>query len=223
MPASDVEHLVANLSQPDIDRMSPSSLDLPALRDVRAIVDRLIADQEIRVPDHGAAGRVIWITGLSGAGKTTLAGLLARRFAECDDPCIVLDGDVLRALLAPSAGHDREHRLRLARTYSFLCREIADRGLTVICATVSMFHSVQEWNRDNMPLYTEIYLRVPLAELRRRDPKGLYARASAGLQANIVGVDVVAEEPKQPDLTIDYGPNFTPADALARVVEHLNS
>jgi adenylylsulfate kinase len=149
---------------------------------------------------------VIWITGYSGAGKTTVAEATRRLLDEKGQTCVVLDGDRLRAVLAPDAGHSPEERLRLALTYSRLCKELADQGLTVICATISMFEEVWAWNRANMVAYLEVYLRVPLAERAARDPKGLYARNTK----DMVGVDVALAEPTAPHLTID---NCGPLDA----------
>jgi adenylylsulfate kinase len=147
-------------------------------------------------------GRVFWITGLSGAGKSTVAGHLVRRFRDHAVPAILLDGDRLRAAIAPKAGHGESDRRALAFAYARLCGELAGQGFVVVCATVSMFQVVRDWSRASVRGYREIYLRVPLSEIRARDPKGLY-RAGA---ADVVGVDVPAEEPANPDMTIEnYG------------------
>ncbi len=87
-----------------------------------------------------------------------------------------------------------------------LCRLLAEQGADVVCATISLFHEVQRWNRENIPGYHEIYLRVPIDELRRRDNKGIYAGAQRGDTRDVVGLDVPAEAPKAPDLVLDnYG------------------
>lgn len=161
-------------------------------------------------------GRVYWLTGLSGAGKTTVAGLLVARLRQAGIPAVLLDGDRLRAVLAPDAGHSTAEREKLAFTYGRLCAELASQGLAVICATISMFHAVRAWNRAHIPGYREIYLRVPLAERQRRDPKGLYARDAGAM----VGAEAI-EEPASPDLVIDNHDGCTPEAAAAMIWDRL--
>jgi adenylylsulfate kinase-like enzyme/phosphohistidine swiveling domain-containing protein len=151
-------------------------------------------------------GRVFWITGLSGAGKTTVGRELCSRLGAAGRPAIFLDGDALRAAIAEDLDHSAGHRRRSAMRNARLCRLLADQGADVVCATISLFHEVQRWNRANIPGYREIYLRVPVDELRRRDSKGLYAGAQRGDTCDVVGLDVPAEAPEAPDLVLDnYG------------------
>ena len=93
-----------------------------------------------------------------------------------------------------------------------ICRVLSVQGVDVVCATISLLHDVHRWNRVNIPSYHEIYLRVPLEELTRRDPKGLYASARRGELKNVVGLDIPVEEPTIPDLIID---NYGRLDAAA--------
>jgi adenylylsulfate kinase-like enzyme/phosphohistidine swiveling domain-containing protein len=151
-------------------------------------------------------GQVFWITGLSGAGKTTLGRELTRRLRAAGRRVTFLDGDVLRTAIAEDLGHSASHRRRSAMRNARLCRLLAEQGEDIVCATISLFHDVQGWNRENIPGYREIYLRVPVDELRRRDSKGLYASALRGDARQIVGLDVSAEAPEAPDLILDnYG------------------
>lgn len=152
---------------------------------------------------EGSAGRVFWITGLSGAGKTTVGRELWSRLRAAGHPVIFLDGDALRAAIAEDLGHDAGNRRRSAMRNARLCRLLAGQGADVVCATISLFHEVQRWNRENIPGYREIYLRVPIDELRRRDTKGIYAGAQRGDARDVVGLDVVAEPPEAPDLVLD--------------------
>ncbi|MGA8510031.1 MAG: adenylyl-sulfate kinase, partial [Candidatus Sulfotelmatobacter sp.] len=117
-----------------------------------------------------------------------------------------LDGDALRAAIAEDLGHSADNRRRSAMRNARLCQLLAGQGADVVCATISLFHEVQSWNRENIPGYREIYLRVPIDELRRRDSKGIYSGAQGGDARDVVGLDVPAEAPEAPDLVLDnYG------------------
>lgn len=171
-------------------------------------LDRMTVDQ----------GRVVWITGLSGAGKSTVAHMVWQRLRAQGDAAIYLDGDVLREMLGRVDAHTPEQRLELAGTYARICHALAAQGMTVVCSTISMFHSVRRWSRANTPRYVEVYLRVPADELRRRDPKGLYARRDG----KMIGVDLPFEEPEAPDLVIDNLSPMTPEMACERIMSTLN-
>lgn len=162
-------------------------------------------------------GRTFWITGLSGAGKTTVANLLRERLLAAGDRPIILDGDRLRAVLGAEGRHDKEERRNLSFTYARLCRELAEQGFTVICATIAMFHDVRAWNRAHIPGYHEIYLRVPAEERLARDPKGLYRKAQEGAIAAMVGLGEPVDEPENPDLVIDNHGHMAPDTAVQQI------
>jgi len=159
---------------------------------------------------HGA---VIWITGLSGAGKSTLAHELVSRLRAQGKTVAMLDGDELRevfdSVTAIAQNHGREGRLALAMQYAHLCRIFASQGLTVVIATISLFRQVHAWNRENLPGYIEVYLKVPVEELRRRDPKGIYRRFDSGDLTNVAGLDLSIDEPEAADWVAEFSPNRT--------------
>ncbi len=171
--------------------------------------------REPRTEEETSPGRVFWITGLSGAGKTTLGRELWSRLRAAGCHAIFLDGDALRAGIAEDLGHKTSDRRRSAMRNARLCRMLAQQGTDVICATISLFHEVQRWNRENIPGYREIYLRVPLDELRRRDQKGIYN----GAKGDVVGIDVVAETPETPDLVLENHGALNVTAAVDRILE----
>ncbi|MCG8547419.1 MAG: adenylyl-sulfate kinase [Alphaproteobacteria bacterium] len=148
------------------------------------------------------AGCVYWITGLPGAGKTTIAQAMHRAFLSRNVTSLVIDGDAVRQVLQRTEDHGLEARKELAQIYGRLCRLVSDQGINVICATVSMFDDVRRWNRTNIPRYVEIYLKAPIDVLAKRDKNGIYGRAKSGELENVLGINADFEEPKNPDLTI---------------------
>ena len=156
------------------------------------------------------SGRVIWITGLSGAGKSTLATEVVRRLRTQGEAVVMLDGDELRevfgAVASNTRNHGREGRLALALQYAHLCRVIANQGLTVVVATISLFREIHTWNRANLPGYFEVYLKMPMVELRRRDPKGIYCRFDAGELSDVAGLDLPIDEPQAADWMVEFAP-----------------
>ena len=151
---------------------------------------------------------------MSGAGKTTVGRELWRRLRAAGRSVFFLDGDALREAVAEDLGHSTADRRKSAMRNARLCKLLSSQGQDVVCPTISMFHKVQRWNRENIPGYREIYLRVPLDELQRRDSKGIYAGAHRGDLRDVVGLDVPAELPEAPDLTLD---NFGELDSMAAV------
>jgi adenylylsulfate kinase len=164
------------------------------------------------------SGIVVWITGLSGSGKSTIARTAAGIMRAQGVTPVVLDGDEFRAAVGDDLGHDHEGRLknayRLARFADYLARQ----DHIVLCATMSLFHEVRAWNRANAPRYLEVYVRVSLEKLIERDPKGLYARARGGLVSGVVGVDLPFSEPAAPDLVLD---NEEPREHVVELAEQV--
>ncbi len=157
---------------------------------------------------------VFWITGLSAAGKTTVGRALADRLWALGRPVLYLDGDVLRGIFPGGDRYSRADRLDLAHRYARLCQEAASQGIDVVCATISMFDAVRAWNRNHIPGYCEVYLRVPVEELKRRDTKNVYQSAT-----DVVGLDLAPELPKTPDIVIDNFADMTPARAVQMILE----
>jgi adenylylsulfate kinase-like enzyme len=171
------------------------------------------------------SGKVIWITGLSGAGKTTLAKQLASTLKQSGYSPVLFDGDSLRDIFGAtnknSGNFSRESRLTLAMKYCQLCKLLSDQGFLVIIATISMFKEVYAWNREYLPDYFEVYMKASLDELRRRDPKGIYYDFDTHVLANVAGLDLPVDEPEFPDFVgnIEEG---LPAGTVKQILASMN-
>ena len=164
-----------------------------------------------------SGGRVYWITGLSGAGKTTLGGLLYGLLAGKKPNVVFLDGDRLRQVFGDDLGHAKQDRLKSAMRNSRLCKMLADQSIDVVCATISMFHECQKWNREQIEGYVEIFLDVPMQILRSRDRKGLYTNDDG----QVMGIHIAEERPLKPDITIINDGSQSPDQLLAALSEQL--
>lgn len=146
---------------------------------------------------------VIWIIGLSGTGKTTLATQVVERIRQLNGKVVLLDGDLIRTLFGNDVDHTIEGRRRNAERLSVLSKFLADQGIHVVAAVLSIFPEWRRWNRENIPNYSEVYIKASMETLLRRDIKNLYARARKGEIVNVVGVDIPFPEPASPDLVIE--------------------
>lgn len=157
-------------------------------------------------------GTVVWITGLPASGKSTLA---ARVRAALAAPSVILDSDDVRDVLG-EAGYDADRRdlfyLRLARLAALL----AGQGLVVLVAATSNLARHRDAARAAAPRYLEVWVRTPLAEVMRRDPKGLYARARRGEAPDLPGVGAPYEAPAAPDVVADGGLDDAAVGAILR-------
>lgn len=160
---------------------------------------------------------VYWITGLSGAGKTTIGRLFYEQMKEQHPNTIFLDGDTLRNVLGDCFGYSQDDRRKCAMCYSRLCAMFEKQDMNVICCTISMFDSVREWNRKNIGHYKEIYIKVSMETLRARDQKGLYSGHTKEKQKEVAGIHVDIEEPKCPDLVLENDGKVTPEEQVKRI------
>jgi adenylylsulfate kinase-like enzyme len=146
---------------------------------------------------------VIWIIGLSGTGKTTLASQVVERIRRLNGKVVLLDGDLIRTLFGNDVDHTIEGRRRNAERLSVLSKFLADQGIHVVAAVLSIFPEWRRWNRESIPDYSEVYIKASMQTLLRRDIKNLYARAAKGEIINVVGVDIPFPEPENPELVIE--------------------
>ncbi len=161
---------------------------------------------------------VIWIIGLSGAGKSTLARELVSKIRNDNQKVVLLDGDIIRSLFKNDVDHSIEGRRRNAERISMLSRFLANEGIHVVGAVLSIFPEWQDWNRENIPDYIEVYLKVSMETLLKREIKNLYGAALKGEIKNVVGVDIPFPEPTKSDLILD---NERGRDEMREFVEQI--
>lgn len=167
-------------------------------------------------------GTVYWLTGLSGAGKTTVGFELVKILENQGKDVVRLDGDLLREVFG-STDYTLEGRKKISFQYSRMCKMLADQGFDVVACVIAMFDEVRKWNRDNIENYIEVYLKVPIEKLIERDQKGLYTKVLNKEAANVMGMDVPFEEPKEPSLIIDNGGALSPREAAERITVNESS
>ena len=165
-------------------------------------------------------GTLYWITGLSGAGKTTISRELYKILKKKKPNVILLDGDELRKIFGVRGAYSAEERLNLGFQYARLCEFLTGQNMDVVCGTLAMFHACRQWNRENIIQYREIYLKVPMEVLRKRDPKKIYSRAEKGELENVVGIDIPFEEPQNPDMIINNDGGQSPDIVARNIYEH---
>ena len=149
-------------------------------------------------------GVCVWFTGLSGAGKSTIAGILADRLERRGRTVTLLDGDVVRTHLSKGLGFSKDDRDTNIRRIGFVASEVVRHSGTVICAVVSPYEATREEVRRQIgsDLFVLVYVATPLEECERRDTKGLYAKARRGEITGMTGIDDPYEPPSLPDVVL---------------------
>ncbi|MBA3896054.1 MAG: sulfate adenylyltransferase subunit CysN [Sphingomonadaceae bacterium] len=165
---------------------------------------------------------VLWFTGLSGAGKSTIANLVEAKLARMNRHTFLLDGDNVRHGLNKDLGFSEADRIENIRRVGEVARLMADAGLIVIAAFISPFRADRDLVRAMLPEgeFVEVFIETPLAEAERRDVKGLYKKARSGALKNFTGIDSPYEPPLDPDVRIDTTA-MTPEQAADAIIEAL--
>jgi adenylylsulfate kinase len=150
----------------------------------------------------GTPAPVLWFTGLSGSGKSTIAERVRRELDRRGVEVEYIDGDALREVF-PRTGFTRDEREEHLRRTGYMASRLAAHGVTVVASFVSPYRESREFIRRLCPGFLEIFVATPLEECERRDVKGLYARARRGEIRNFTGIDDPYEPPEHPELTLD--------------------
>ena len=161
---------------------------------------------------------IIWLIGMSGSGKSTIGGEVYSFRKETNQSTVFLDGDNVRDMLKNDADHTIQGRYKNAERISNICKFLDNEGIDVVAAVLSIFPEWQDWNRDNFKEYYEIFLDVPIEELKRRDPKGLYEKAFNGNLKNFVGFDLEFPRPTKSNLVVNESIMATGVDATVKYI-----
>ena len=203
---------------------SDATIAVPASANIVRSIGQVSRDE--RYARDGHTGAVVWFTGLSAAGKTTLAYALERELFNIGCHPFVLDGDNLRFGLTADLGFSAVDRRENIRRVSEVARLFAQAGVIVITAFISPYHSDRERARRIVEqdaldlLFVEVYVSTPLEVCEARDPKHLYAKARAGEIQEFTGISAPFEVPQHPDVVIDTS-MVSPEEAVVALLDHL--
>jgi bifunctional enzyme CysN/CysC len=181
-------------------------------------------NKESRAGQKGQKACVLWFTGLSGAGKSTIANLVEKRLFDLGRHTYLLDGDNVRHGLNRDLGFSDADRVENIRRVSEVARLMADAGLIVLVSFISPFRSERAVARALLPPgeFFEVYVDTSLAEAEKRDPKGLYRKARAGELRNFTGIDSPYEPPEHPEIRIQTA-STTAAEAAEQIIAQLRT
>jgi adenylylsulfate kinase-like enzyme len=145
-------------------------------------------------------GLILWVTGLSDSGKTTLCEAARAILQRNSIPCIVLDGDQIRRVFDDTHGYDLDTRRVLALRVAKLAKELSSQGYVVLVGIIGLIKEVHEWNLGNQRNFFLTLLNIPVEELKKRDSKGLYTNFELGSVSSMYGLDLPAHFPPVVDL-----------------------
>ena len=184
----------------------------------------LDVDRQLRARLKGQKACVLWLTGLSGAGKSTIANRVEKRLAAAGRHTYLLDGDNVRHGLNKDLGFTAQDRVENIRRVAEVARLMVDAGLIVLVSFISPFRSERRMARELFAPgeFFEVFVDTPLAEAERRDVKGLYRKARRGELKNFTGIDSPYETPENPEIRIDTT-SLSADEAAGRVLAHLES
>jgi adenylylsulfate kinase len=165
-------------------------------------------------------GCVIWFTGLSGSGKTTIAHMLEDKLIEAGVPIELLDGDVVRENLSKGLGFSEEDRNTNIRRIAFVAHLLQRNGTFVITAAISPYRAIREEARLLIKDFVEVYADAPLEVCEQRDVKGLYAKARAGEIKGFTGIDDPYEPPSGPEVVCKTGEQ-TVEESCQQIIDKL--
>jgi bifunctional enzyme CysN/CysC len=185
---------------------------------------KTVIDKHARSQIKAQKSCVLWFTGLSGAGKTTIANLLEKNLHAMGRHTYLLDGDNLRHGLNRDLGFTDQDRFENMRRVAEVSKLMVDAGLIVLASFISPFRAERKMGRELFEAdeFVEIFVKTPLSVAEQRDPKGLYKKARQGSLRHFTGIDSPYEAPENPDVLIDTT-LYQPHESCARIMNHLLS
>ncbi len=167
---------------------------------------------------------VIWLTGVSGVGKTTLAEGLKKYYETKGQAVEILDGDEIRKTLSKDLGFSPEDRKEHNRRVIFIAKILAKNGVVTIVPLISPYRETRDNARKELPKFFEVWVKASQEECIKRDPKGLYKKALAGEIKNLTGLQAPYEEPLNPELVVDTEKHtvIESIELLTSTIEKLN-
>ncbi len=167
---------------------------------------------------------LLWLTGLSGSGKSTIANALEHELFSMDQHSYILDGDNVRHGLNKDLGFSDADRVENIRRIAEMSKLFVDAGMIVVTAFISPFRAERQLARDLLDEgeFVEVFVKAPLDVCEERDPKGLYKKARQGEIKNFTGIDSPYEEPENPELVLDNAANSV-EENVAKIIEYLKA
>jgi adenylylsulfate kinase len=165
-------------------------------------------------------GFVVWLTGIPGAGKTTIGDIVIERLRGMGHKVESLDGDEVRRNLSPDLGFSKEDRETHAKRVAYVSKLLARNGVAVIVALISPYRSFREHVRSQIDDFVEVHVDASVEECIRRDPKGLYRKALAGEISDLTGLQDTYEAPESPEVWIPTE-DRTPEESADMIIEKL--
>ncbi|AXN36976.1 adenylyl-sulfate kinase [Peribacillus butanolivorans] len=180
--------------------------------------------KELRRKQNGHESTVLWFTGLSGSGKSTIANAVAKELYNRNIRSYVLDGDNIRHGLNKDLGFSEEDRTENIRRIGEVSKLFVDSGQFVLTAFISPFRADRQIVRDLLEEgeFIEVYIKCPIEECEVRDPKGLYDKARKGIIKDFTGIDSPYEEPEQPEIVLESN-QYSVEECVEQVINYLTT